>query len=209
MPPRIASGWKCDIYLRTPTDLTRRQSQRALRVAHLKRSAEKMKRVVCLVMITALAVGGCNTNIVIAVPDPMANSSNSATAKWRLRLDGIDYVYTGGIPGSATDVKKVTPFFLIPADAYDSKILVLELAPDGGSVHVGGVAFAGSRESAISEARIFRFIQRADQNFDLQVLSDPLPAQVTRMEMLDLLSACLNRKISEAPNKSLQPTPGS
>ena len=166
-----------------------------------------MKLTACFIALAALAAGGCRTNTVIAVAEPQWRFSDSATAMWRFRLDGAAYVFIGGIPGSATDVKKVTAFFLIPADAFDAKTLVLRLEPDGASINVGGVAFAGPRESAISEPRIFRFIERPDRQWELQALSAPLPPTVTRAEMLRLLSSSLNRTIIEKPNQALQPTP--
>ncbi|MBL9193908.1 MAG: hypothetical protein JNJ82_16260 [Opitutaceae bacterium] len=150
----------------------------------------------------ALAVGGCRTTAIKAVLEPQWRFSDSATAMWRFRMDGVAYVFTGGIPGAVTDVKKVTPFFLVPADLLDSKQLLLRLEPDEASVRVDGVAFTEHEGLTVSEPRIYRFIHRADGKWSLVEISEILPTAATRTQVLEILSARLNRKIEKTPNRT-------
>ena len=156
-----------------------------------------MRHPIWVLMTIALMFTGCRTTEVTAIPEPQSRFSDPATVMWRLRLDGVAYVLTGELPGNATDVKKPTPFFLIPEPAYDSKTLVLHLENDGYSVRVGGVAFAGPGEVTVSEPRIFRFVPTTDRKWNLKAISAPFPPNVARADMLSILSACLNRKIVE------------
>lgn len=166
-----------------------------------------MRSLSFIVAAVAFAVGGCRTTAIKAVLEPQWRFSDSATAMWRIRMDGVAYVFIGGIPGAATDVKKATPFLLAPADLLDSKQLLVQLEPDGASVRVDGVAFAEQEGLTVSEPRIYRFIHRKDGKWSLEEVSDILPTGATRTQVLEILSARLNRKIEEEPNQSPDRTP--
>lgn len=168
---------------------------------------EKMRNLVCILMVAALATAGCRTKTTVAIPDPLWHLDESGTALWRLRLDGVAYVFTGGIPRPASDVRRPTPFFLVPADAYDAKVLLLRLDPDRVSIRVSGVSFAGEKETKISESRIYRFVPSADNKWALEEISGPYTSTVTPLEMLDILGASLNRKIEQELNAERSDSP--
>lgn len=157
-----------------------------------------MKQLIIVFLAAAFAMVGCRTRPIIATPELLLG--NSAAAMWRLRIDGVAYVFIGGISGTDTEVKKITPFFLVPENEFDSMKIVFSLERDGASVRVGGVVFSTPQGTTISDSRIYLFIQNADHKWTLREVSAPLPQSATRLEILTVLGACLSRRIEE-PNQ--------